>query len=420
MARTKNPRFLQKKGRTWYAALDIPRDLRGHFDGKARFFQSLKTESESEAENKARPLISYWKDLISAAKRGESPQRVPHEQRAREWRADFRAAKGDQLETLKEVLPEAAERLKFNGEPERDAFIQYVRGETEILKDHLPAWVDSMGDQEPKTIDMKRSDVERFIERFQSAEQVTSKRLIAWVDELSQKDAPRTVRRKFSAVRTFWSFLQRKGMVESMGSPFQSVPLPKQEKTKKSVARKRQPFEPKQVVEIWRAAQKSGDIKLADLIWIGMWTGCRIEEICSLKLDSIGEDHFRIVDAKTESGRRDVPIHPRLRERLLELVDESRDGYLLSELTTNKYGDRSNAVGKRFGRLKSGLGYGEPHVFHSIRKTVSTSLENAGVAENISSDILGHDKQTMTYGLYSGGTNMKIRLEAISKIDYPV
>jgi hypothetical protein len=32
-------------------------------------------------------------------------------------------------------------------------------------------------------------------------------------------------------------------------------------------------------------------------------------------------------------------------------------------------------------------------------------LEQAGVNEGIAADILGHEKQTMTYGLYSAGTN---------------
>jgi hypothetical protein len=34
-------------------------------------------------------------------------------------------------------------------------------------------------------------------------------------------------------------------------------------------------------------------------------------------------------------------------------------------------------------------------------------LENAGVVENVAADIIGHDKPTMTYGLYSGGNSFK-------------
>src|SRR5215469_10611045 len=117
-------------------------------------------------------------------------------------------------------------------------------------------------------------------------------------------------------------------------------------------------------------------------------------------------DCIEIEDAKTSAGWRQVPIHSKLKKLIARLVKESKDGYVLSGLTVNKYGDRSNAVGKRFGRLKTRLEFGSSHVFHSIRRTVATLLENAGVPENVSADILGHDKPTMTYGLYSGGASL--------------
>ena len=74
-------------------------------------------------------------------------------------------------------------------------------------------------------------------------------------------------------------------------------------------------------------------------------------------------------------------------------------------------------VGKRFGRLKTKLGFGSLHVFHSIRKTATTVFEQAGVTEGITADILGHEKQTMTYGLYSGGTSIKQRKEAMDAFE---
>jgi integrase len=113
-----------------------------------------------------------------------------------------------------------------------------------------------------------------------------------------------------------------------------------------------------------------------------------------------------------------VPIHSKLKATVARLRKASQDGYLLPGLVPNKYGDRSGALGKRFGRLKTRLGFGEGHVFHSIRRTVATLLENAGVPEGVSADILGHDKPTMTYGLYSGGASLATKREAIEKLSY--
>ena len=64
------------------------------------------------------------------------------------------------------------------------------------------------------------------------------------------------------------------------------------------------------------------------------------------------------------------------------------------------------------------MGFGPGHVFHLIRKTVATMLEQAGVAEGTAADILGHEKKTLSYGLYSSGTSMKQKLEALSKVAY--
>ncbi len=75
--------------------------------------------------------------------------------------------------------------------------------------------------------------------------------------------------------------------------------------------------------------------------------------------------------------------------------------------------------GKRFEHLKAGLGFSPTHVFHSIRKTVVTILENTGVPENVVADIVGHEKPTMTYGLYSGGATLETKRKALAKLCYP-
>jgi integrase len=75
------------------------------------------------------------------------------------------------------------------------------------------------------------------------------------------------------------------------------------------------------------------------------------------------------------------------------------------------------AVGKRFGRLKRSLGFGDDLVFHSIRKTFATVCEQQGINEGVAADLLGHEKQTMTYGLYSGGSSVTQKKTVIDIID---
>ena len=66
----------------------------------------------------------------------------------------------------------------------------------------------------------------------------------------------------------------------------------------------------------------------------------------------------------------------------------------------------------------SAEGFGEGHVFHSIRKTVVTLLDNAGVSKNVTADIVGHDKPRITYGLYSGGASLEVKRVALAKLRY--
>jgi integrase len=172
-------------------------------------------------------------------------------------------------------------------------------------------------------------------------------------------------------------------------------------------------------VKLWKAAREEKDQQLADLIAVAAYSGARIEELCSLKVSAVAGSTFKVTDAKTTAGVREVPIHSNLKGTVTRLRKSAKDGYLFSNLGANKYGDRSNAIGKRFGRLKASLGFGEQHVFHSIRKTFVTLLENAGVSENLAADIVGHEKPRVTYGLYSGGASVVVKAAAVERVKYP-
>jgi integrase len=228
---------------------------------------------------------------------------------------------------------------------------------------------------------------------------------------------PKTVQRILSALRGYWRYLQSIEVAGEDHEPFSRLDVARQNKRTEPRS-KRQPFEPADVVKLLDAAIERGDDQLADLIRLGMWTGCRIEELCALKVEQVKGDHFAVGEAKTAAGWRDVPIHRELAQTMARLIEGSKDGHVLSGLGVNKYGERSNGVGKRFGRLKTELGFGPQHVFHSLRKTVVTILENAGVPENVVADIVGHEKTTMTYGLYSGGVSLAVKRDALAKLAY--
>ena len=113
-------------------------------------------------------------------------------------------------------------------------------------------------------------------------------------------------------------------------------------------------------------------------------------------------------DAKTAAGS----------GRLVPIADTLAARVPLHELPSPPNLDYSGQdIGKRFGRPKTKLGFGKQHVFHSMRKTAATVFEQAGVPEGVTADIIGHEKQAMTYRLYSGVASVKQRHEAIVEFE---
>ena len=148
--------------------------------------------------------------------------------------------------------------------------------------------------------------------------------------------------------------------------PFHKILPPKpKKKTKAQIEAQRRAFRGEDYRKLLAACT---DDSLKDLMTLAAYTGCRIEELCSLKLDEVSDDKIEIVDAKSEAGWRTIPIHQHIAQTVARLVATSTDGYLLSGLTFNKYGNRSNAIGKSFGRLKKQVGYGKATFFiHSVK-----------------------------------------------------
>ena len=110
-----------------------------------------------------------------------------------------------------------------------------------------------------------------------------------------------------------------------------------------------------------------------------------------------------------------LPIHPHISDLVANLRTNSTDGFLLSGLTFNKYNDRSNAIGKRFGRLKTKLGYDSAYVFHSLRKGVASQLEAAGIPENVAARLLGQPRECPEPHCLTPALNQTLRRSTPSK-----
>lgn len=435
----KLPAHIQRRNNRYYAVLNIPAPLRKHYPGASKgkhlhkLVQSLETENLSEAKRRVVPVVTAWKRQFSELRNEPNDDASYFRRRLQRAKTD---AGRDTIMTQIEMEVEnlASPSLSHSAIEQPDDYHRFQETEAAAQKragefyekatgkivgftDYLDDWL-AYHDVTDKTKDMNKSVVKRFAVTFPTIQDVTHEGVQRWVDGLGV--TPKTTQRILGALRVYWRYLQRSDIkaVPKEFQPFTGLDLPKKKANGKD---SRKPFTAEQIAELMTASAEK-DTDLHWLIVLASFTGCRIEELCSLKTEhvhlSADIPYIEIEDAKTPAGWRQVPIHPSIEPALQGLVKHSDNGYVLKNLTPNKYGDRSNAIGKRFGHLKRKLGHGPDRVFHSIRKTVATQLENAGVPENVSADILGHEKNTMTYGLYSGGASLKVKVKALEKVSY--
>ena len=420
------PKFLLKQRQGWYAVLEIPKALRKHF-GKVRFKQSLETDSLSIANSRVLRVIAEWKQQIAIAKGleiGSNDEFLANLQSVRHQTQQLKA-KGIPDHEIVMAQEEVAmsEALGPNNDYGGDYTlydtVSVAHGSAILLREHVDDFLASR-DVAPKTADMQRRDLMLFVKQFHYAHDATKAKVRQWVNVAlgtEQGLSLATRRRMISPASVYWDYLENnKGL--DLPSPFVKVLPPKpKRRTKASIQAMRKSF---RVDDYQKLISACDNDTLKDLITLGAYTGCRIDELCALKIETVFNDKIEITDAKTEAGWRTVPIHPHITQTVTKLVDMSEDGYLLSGLSFNKYGNRSNAIGKRFGRLKKRLGYGTDYVFHSLRKGFATQLENANVPLTVVARLMGHEVEGQTFGNYSDGLALEGLKKAIRNLDWTV
>jgi len=419
---------VEKRYNTYFAVLYVPADVR-HIIRKAKFYKSTETDDLKKAEAIAAVWVINWKNQIEKARTiVNANSNDPNVQSATKLYEEYLASDTPML--VKEIMEEEAIRVRREqGERAADIFKTLASGTQQHLKNLESGWLKNEREKglADKTIDQMKSDVTLLHDPFPTANMLTHVNVEVFLNYLGTTGnlTPSSIKRITGSCRNFYKYLQKiKEVPPDLPNPF-VVPEDLRISNKPNSKAKFKtepwiPFDPEDIVYLHTCATLKGDFQLADLILIGAYTGARIEEICSIKCQDIDlkQSCIKIIDAKTEAGKRTIPIHSKIEERIKELINESVDGFLITTLSENKYGDRSNALGKRFGRLKSFEAYGKQHVFHSIRKTLVTMLENQGIGENVAADIVGHEKPRITYGLYSGGTTLEVMRQAMEKVNF--
>ena len=433
------PKHLEKKGDTYHAILVVPKDVRGIL-GRSKFKRSTKCKSLKNAQITAAPWVAEWWAQIQQAR--ENPDA------ALERIAKLMALKADQeldedYHHYEYEYVEGKPTGRKVGHTDAELTIDYYLdgldqhakpSEVEKMKklyyglEGIPlalfvnSWLkDEYPTSKARTLQEARSAIDKVIEYFPTLHDLTIRNRQRWIK--AETRAKKTVQKHMGFVRSYYNWLKANQHVgASEVNPFHldDIQWPKRLAEKQSYL----PLSVSDVVRLRQAAQEIGDTVLEQYIDIAQWTGMRLAEIAQLSAqESIvtvdGIECLKVKeDAKTKAGSgRLVPIANTLATRVSLQQLPSPPAPKLKKKTNKLVAYEAQDVGKRFGRLKTKMGYGKLHVFHSIRKTAATVFEQAGVPEGVTADIIGHEKQTMTYGLYSGGTSVTQRQEAIVEFE---
>lgn len=161
---------------------------------------------------------------------------------------------------------------------------------------------------------------------------------------------------------------------------------------------------------------------------VGLYTGMRLNEICSLQWGNVRQEDgiwfFDITAAKSEAGVRVVPVHSRLSWLLERRSDDPRELVWPEMEPGGPDAKHSWQFSKRFTvhRRRAGV-EGDDRWrtgFHSLRKNVTRCIERARIPQTEWAEIVGHEKAGITYRVYNpDGLTMGQRKEIVELIGYP-
>ena len=166
--------------------------------------------------------------------------------------------------------------------------------------------------------------------------------------------------------------------------------------------------------------------------YIGMYSGARQNEICQLYVDDVvkideiwcfdinGDNDKRL---KTLAGKRLIPVHPKLIELgfidYVEAIKKNGANRLWPNLPAGRDG-YSYLFGKWYQRHnRQHITLDKKKCFHSFRHLVADTLKQAGVAEGIIAELIGHStSQSITMSRYGKRFRPQVLLDALVKLDY--
>lgn len=443
-------RYLERHGKQWRVQMKVPEKVR-HIVGKSKLVQALHTESLGEANKGRWPVVAQFRQMIADAEAKlaglSSPSTDPLVAEAMFYRSEYGKAqddpegyaadfdhhgdlRADGTQVIREFIGDRTLEIRSKeGRQRADLFYGVATGDETPLVLLLDEWLDEKQIKPRQKLDYRRAVVklDSYLRtnRINSAVQpITRRRAGDYVQSLTRAVIHwKTINKDVSALSSYWRWLVKRGHAEQNVWLGQGV---ERRKTSKSEAKRAFSDD-----EVSRLLSVDAPQFLRDAIWIAAFSGMRVDEIAKLRVGDTVEGRFNIHQSKTKAGERVVPIHPCIRELVAGRCEKKvPNDFLFTELPDPLPGsaiERSQKISKRFTALRRTMGIddrvsGQRQAradFHSFRRWFITKAEMAGIPPHIISAVVGHARQGMTLGTYSGGPSFEQMRSCVEAVKIP-
>ncbi|EJM0962577.1 tyrosine-type recombinase/integrase [Klebsiella pneumoniae] len=364
----------------WMFQIFVPKYMRHIFGGKRLYRKSTGTKDLATAKHFRNHMLIEWKALKEQYCPDTEERRINNailELRAQTvMKSPLQA-----IPTLIEIRDRYAEQYK-----DRRSFSTLAKSarSVEVFLKHLEC-------ADIKITKIRRSQVALFAMRH------------------IEKKADQTVQNWLTCLGSLYEFARRVHDDIPPDNPFHGHNL----EARASIV-SYEPFEPDQMQKLLDAAEP----EIRNIIMMGLFSGCRLDELASLKKSEIqtveGVRCFYISKSKTKAGIRYVPIHSKLSLIVDEYLSHNYGEYLFPQ--ANKInradGKKGPFYSQAFTRLRRRVlpTATDRQCFHSLRGMFITCLDRAGVSETRIGSITGHTEQkakTEAFRTYSQGASME-------------
>ncbi|WP_371337538.1 tyrosine-type recombinase/integrase [Klebsiella variicola] len=358
----------------------VPKYMRHIFGGKRLYRKSTGTKDLATAKHFRNHMLIEWKALKEQYCPDTEERRINNailELRAQTvMKSPLQA-----IPTLIEIRDRYADQYK-----DRRSFSTLAKSarSVEVFLKHLEC-------ADIKITKIRRSQVALFAMRH------------------IEKKADQTVQNWLTCLGSLYEFARRVHDDIPPDNPFHGHNL-----EARATIESYQPFTSDQMQKLLDAAEP----EIRNIIMMGLFSGCRLDELASLKKSEIqtveGVRCFYISKSKTKAGIRYVPIHSKLSLIVDEYLSHSYGEYLFPQ--ANKInradGKKGPFYSQAFTRLRRRVlpTATDRQCFHSLRGMFITCLDRAGVSETRIGSITGHTEQkakTEAFRTYSQGASME-------------